>query len=119
MQRLVSICALLAWALWTGALGALFLFVTTLFHNNRELAVQAAPQLFLAYQRYHLILAVIALASTVAWRVLVPSKSLVALFVVLGIAACCGVAVAIWIIGPMEQLRINGMSGGAEFRRLH
>src|SRR2546421_8629038 len=102
LRRLVSTIALLAWSLWFGALVALFVFVTTLFHNDREIAVQAAPQLFVAFQKYHLIVASIALVAVVAWRIVSRSKLVLAMFILLGLAACCGVAVAVWVVGPME-----------------
>jgi hypothetical protein len=110
---------LLAWALWFGGLIALFVFVQTLFTNNREIAVQAAPQLFVVFQKYHLILAAIALAATVVWRMVAPSRLVLVNFVLLAIAACCGVAVVLWIIGPMEVLRQQGLSGSDEFKKLH
>jgi hypothetical protein len=111
--------AILAWALWFGGLIALFVFVKTLFNNNHDIAVQAAPQLFVVFQQYHLVLAAIALATTVAWRISAPSKAAVAIFVLLAMAACTGVAVAIWYVGPMEELRRNGLSGSPQFARLH
>ena len=119
MKWIAVTLSVVAWGLWFGALFALFLFVTTLFHNNREIAVQAAPQLFVAFQKYHLILAAIALVATVAWRIVSRSKLVLAIFLFLGVAACCGVAVTIWIVGPMEALRQAGMSGSEEFKRLH
>lgn len=119
IQRFLAVVALLAWALWFGALVALFVFVTTLFHNEREIAVQAAPQLFVAFQKYHLILAAVALASTVAWRIASQSRIVLAIFILLGLAVCCGVAVSVWIVGPMETLRQQGLSGSDEFKRLH
>ena len=97
----------------------MFVFVSTLFHNNREIAVQAAPQLFMAFQKYHLILAAIALAATVVWRIMAPSRIVLVNFLLLAIAACAGVAVAMWIIEPMEALRQQGLSGSDEFKRLH
>jgi hypothetical protein len=116
---MLLLIATLAWALWFGGLMALFIFVLTLFHNNREIAVQAAPQLFLAFQRYHLILAAVALAATVLWRIVAPSKFVLVNFILLGLAACAGVAVAVWIIGPMEALREQGLGGSDEFKKLH
>src|SRR5438270_153189 len=71
LDQLIKIMLVLSWALWFGGLIALFVFVVTLFHNNREIAVQAAPQLFVAFERYHLILAGIALLATVLWRIVV------------------------------------------------
>ena len=119
MRQLISLLATLAWALWFGALIALFDFVLTLFHNNRDIAIQAAPQLFVAYQKYHLILAAVALFATVLWRIVAPSRLVLVNFILLAIAACCGAAVSIWIVGPMEALRLQGLSGSEQFKRLH
>ena len=119
MRLLLSTIALLVWALWFGGLIALFVFVQTLFKNDREIAVVAAPQMFVMFEKAHLILAAIALAVVVAWRVAAPSRAVLVLFLLLALATCAGVAVAVWIIGPMEELRRQGMSGSAEFKRLH
>jgi len=119
MRHLLSIIATLAWALWFGAVMALFVFVLALFHNNREIAVQAAPQLFDAFEKYHLWLAAIALAATVLWQIVAPSKLVVTNFVLLAIAAGCGVVLGVWFIGPMNALREQGLSGSAEFKKLH
>lgn len=119
VKTMIATIALLAWALWFGAIIALFVFVLTLFQNNRDIALQAAPQLFVAYQKYHLVLAAIALLATVAWRIAAPSRIVLVNFALLAIAVCCGVVVAVWIVGPMEALRQQGLSGSAEFKRLH
>jgi hypothetical protein len=119
MRHLISTLVTLTWALWFGALIALFVFVQTLFSNDRDIAVEAAPQLFMAFQKYHLILASIALMCAVAWRISAPSKPALAIFILLGLAACCGVAVSLWIIGPMNALRESGLGGSDEFKRLH
>ena len=119
MRILLYFIVALAWALWLGGLIALFVFVQTLFTNDRAVAVQAAPQLFLVFQKYHLILAAVALIATVGWRISTSSRAVLVLFILLAIAACCGVAVALWIIGPMEELRRNGLSSSPEFKRLH
>src|SRR5689334_20958183 len=111
MRSVFSTVALLTWSLWFGALIGLFVFVLTLFHNNREIAVQAAPQLFVAFQRYHLILAAVALASAFAWHIASQSKIVLGMFILLSVAACCGVVVSVWIVGPMETLRQQGLSG--------
>jgi hypothetical protein len=110
---------MLTWALWFGGLIALFVFVKTLFNNSHEIAVQAAPQLFVMFQMYHLILAAIALISTVIWRITTGQKITVAIFILLSLAACTGVAIAIWYVGPMEALRRNGLSASPAFARLH
>ncbi len=119
MRQLISILVTLAWGLWFGGLLALFIFVQSMFTSNRDVAVQAAPMLFLVFQKYHLVLAAVALVMTVAWRAIAPSRAVLVLFVMLSIAACAGVAVALWILGPMEELRRDGMGGSPEFKRLH
>jgi hypothetical protein len=111
--------ALIAWALWFGAVIALFVFVLALFRNDREIAVQAAPQLFTAFQKYHLELAAIALLSTAICWILNRSKLVLVNFILLAIAACCGIVLVTWFIGPMNALREQGLSDGEEFKRLH
>ena len=78
-----------------------------------------APQLFLVFQKYSLVLAAIALIATLAWRSLVPAKSITAIFVLLGIAALRGCGGLIWIVAPMEVLRAQGLSGSPQFMKLH
>src|SRR5262245_9260876 len=114
MRIIYSIISMLSWALWLGGLIALFVFVQTLFRNDRDVAVLAAPQLFVVYEKYHLILAAVALLTTVAWRISAPSRAVLGAFILLAIAACAGVAVALWFIEPMEALRQQGLSGSPE-----
>lgn len=110
---------MLAWALWFGGMIALFLFVQTLFAHDRAVAVEAAPQLFIVFQKFQLILAAITLAAVVAWRVAAPSRAVVAIVVLLAVATFAGVAISVWIMPRMNELRALGESGGEEFRRLH
>jgi hypothetical protein len=115
----MMIVAHLAWALWLGGMIALFVFVTTLFNGDRAVAMQAAPRMFVVFQKYQLILAAIALAATVGCRIAAPSKSIVAVFVFFAAAACSAAAVSIWILPRMEQLRSLGESSSPQFGRLH
>ncbi|MGE5611994.1 MAG: hypothetical protein ACM359_22295 [Bacillota bacterium] len=119
MKRLLSIVLCLAWALWLGGLMALFVFVQTLFARSRPLAVQAAPVLFLAFERYELIVGALALVAAIGWRIRVRSRSLTLLLTLLVLAAVGAIVSSITITGPMEQLRAIGQSGSAEFKRLH
>lgn len=119
VKRLLPIVVCFAWALWLGGLIALFLFVQTLFARNRPLAVQAAPVLFLAFERYELFLGALALVATIGWRLAVPSRALTLLLVMLVLAAAGAIVSSITITGPMEQLRAIGQSDSAEFKRLH
>src|SRR5437868_4635908 len=69
MSRLFAFLTMLAWALWLGGLITLFLCVITLFHHNRSSAIDAAPVLFVNFERYQLILAALGLTCTVTWRI--------------------------------------------------
>ena len=59
MSRILSFIALLAWSLWLGGLVTLFVCVVMLFKTDRAIATQAAPHLFLAFERYQLIVAAV------------------------------------------------------------
>jgi len=61
MSRFFAFLTLVAWALWLGGLITLFLCVGTMFSHNRSLAADMAPQLFVNFERYQLILAAAAL----------------------------------------------------------
>jgi hypothetical protein len=119
MRWFTMMIAFLAWALWLGGMIALFVFVTTLFNGDRAIAVQAAPRMFVVFQKYQLILAAIELAAIVVWKSALPSKLIVAAFIVFAAAALAAVAVSIWILPRMEQLRSMGESSSPEFGRLH
>lgn len=119
LRLIASIFALLAWSLWFGGMIALFIFVTTLFNCDRGIAIQAAPRMFLVFQKYQLILAAIALIAAVGWRIVLPSKSIVAAFVLFALSAFAAVSVSIWILPPMEKLRLAGESSSPQFGRLH
>jgi hypothetical protein len=119
MKRVLPIVLCFAWALWLGGLMALFVFVQTLFARSRPVAVQAAPLLFLAFERYELIVGAMALIAAVGWRMKVRSHTLTLLLVLLILAAAGAIVSSITITGPMEQLRLIGQSGSAEFKRLH
>ncbi|MGH7175831.1 MAG: DUF4149 domain-containing protein [Tepidisphaeraceae bacterium] len=119
MRMICSTIVLAAWALWFGGMIALFIFVQVLFQSDRSLAVQVGPKLFLAFERYQLVLAPIALVVTFLWRLLVPSRLIVALFGLLAVASV-GVVVHASLITPrMEALRLAGQSASPRFRALH
>jgi hypothetical protein len=73
LRRLASSLVCIAWSLWFGGLAALFLFVAIIFSQDRPTALKAAPMMFLAFERYQLILAAAALLVVVAWRILAKS----------------------------------------------
>lgn len=119
MRRTLSTAAVLSWALWLGGMIALFIFVQTLFARSRPLAVEAAPVLFSAFERYQLVLAGATVLLALAWWVVARRRLLLAVVVLLVVAAAGAVAGPLLITSRMEALRAQGQSGGPEFRRLH
>jgi hypothetical protein len=109
----------IAWGLWFGGLGAIFLFVTRLFAVDRDLAIKTAPQLFLVFQRYQLVLAAAALLGTVAWRVVLPSGRATAVFWMLAAASAIAAAGPMLVTNRMLQLWTAGKSATDQFHRLH
>jgi hypothetical protein len=123
MRRAITLASqfilLLAWALWFGGMMALFLFVQKLFHENRTVAIDAAPRMFLAFELYQLILAAIALVAAFVWRLGVPSKLITSVFTLLGIATFIAVVGTMMVTPKMEQLRRAGQSSDPRFMKLH
>jgi hypothetical protein len=111
----------LAWALWLGGLMALFLFVSHLFKVDRPTAVVAAPRMFVAFERYQIMLAVVALAAGAVWwwSSAAPRRALATMFVLFVLATGCATGSSRVITPRMESLRQQGLSGGPEFKRLH
>jgi hypothetical protein len=119
MRYGLSLIVTLAWALWLGGLMTLFLTVSHLFKVNRPTAVTAAPEMFIAFERYQIILAGVALIAAAAWRLTTPRALLTALFFLLAIASV-GTVLSAAIISPrMHAIRALGESSGPAFRRLH
>jgi hypothetical protein len=119
LQKLAACLVCIAWALWFGGLGALFLFVTRLFIVDRPTALKAAPILFLVFERYQLPLAAAALVGTVCWRILGASARVTVLFVLLAAATVPAALSPILITSRMEQLRLQGQSSSEQFKKLH
>jgi hypothetical protein len=109
----------IAWGLWFGGLGAIFLFVGRLFAFDRDLAIKTAPQLFLVFQKYQLVLAAASLLGAVAWRVLWPSGRATTLFWMLAAAAAMSAVGSMLLTGPMLQLWSAGKSASPQFHKLH
>lgn len=109
----------IAWALWFGGLGTLFLLVTSLFAEDRATALKAVPRMFLVFERYQLLLAAAALLGAVAWRVLAKSVRVTALFWMLAAASAPAALGPMLITSRMEQLRLSGESSSPEFKKLH
>jgi hypothetical protein len=119
LRRIAAGLVCIAWALWFGGLGSLFLLVTRLFAEDRDTALKAAPRMFLVFERYQLLLAAAALVGAVAWRVLAKSVRVTVLFWMLAVAALPAALGPILITAHMEQLRLRGESSSPEFKKLH
>jgi hypothetical protein len=119
MRYGLSLLVMLAWGLWFGGLMTLFVMVSHLFSVDRPTAVIAAPRLFLAFERYQLIVAAVALVTTVAWRLIEPRAVLTTLFIFFAVAAVGAIINASVITPRLEALRLAGQSSGPAFRALH
>src|SRR5712671_601393 len=119
MSRFFGFVAMLAWALWLGGLVTLFICVMTLFSKEHALAQQAAPLLFLAFEKFQLIIAAIALTSTFAWRLSSHTVLLNSLFIVLALASIGAAFSPMYFTKKMEILRAEGRQKSPEFQRLH
>ena len=119
MPTTFSIIATFAWALWLGGLGCLFLCVQVLFAADRATALDAAPIMFIAFERYQLGLAAICLLGAAAWWLSRPSRWLAGAFALFALATIGAILLPMTITGRMEDLRLRGEGAGAEFRQLH
>ena len=123
MSRVASTLVRLSTSLWFGGLIFLFLAVQTLFRTfprpTSDVAPQAAPALFGAFEKYQLALAAVALVSAFAWYVATRSRRVIVLFALLALAAT-GAAVSTALVTPrMVALRAAGQSSSSRFRALH
>ena len=119
LRSIASALVCIAWGLWFGGLGALFLFATRLFAEDRETALKAAPMMFLAFERYQLILAAVALVGVVIWRISTGSIRVTVVFSLLAIATIPAALGPMLITSRMEALRVQDQSSSPEFRKLH
>jgi len=90
-----------------------------MFRESRPVAVDAAPMLFHAFERYQLLLAAFGLVCLVLWRVLAPSRAIMVAFTFMALAAVAAVLSTTLVTPRMEALRRQGQSGSPEFRQLH
>jgi hypothetical protein len=119
LRKTAAALVCITWALWFGGLAALFLFVTRLFAVDRDLAKQAAPQLFGVFEKYQILLAAVALLSAAVWRMISGSIRATALFWLLGIASVAAALGPVLITGKMNALISRNQSDTPEFRKLH
>jgi hypothetical protein len=119
MRTLLQIITTIAWALWLGGLVALFLFVTTLFRNNHEQAAHTAPQLFLAFEKYQIILAAVAVVGTLAWRWTNRSTLLDTMLVIFALATGISVLSSAVLTPRILQMAADGLTHTPEFLKAH
>ena len=123
MRYFLSIIATVAWSLWLGGIVAMFLFINRLFESmkvdHRAVFDLVAPQQFTMAERYDLVIGALALVSTFALRVLSPSRSATALFVLLLLAGALAVCKPLFITPRMLALLQPGVPPPEEFKKLH
>ena len=123
MRYVASTLALLATAHWLGGLIALFLFAPAVFRefgpDDRATAGRATSTMFVLFARYQLVLAGVALIAAFLGYLQRRTRLLIALFTFLALATLGAVANNIFIIPPMEALRLGGESQTPQFRKLH
>ncbi len=93
-------------ALWLGGLIALFIFVSTLFVNDRATAVLAAPQLFHSFDRYQLMVAGVAIVCAIGWRFYACSIVKKVMMGALLVAASLGVVEIAYIAPHLDGSRV-------------
>ncbi len=119
MKTLFSTLLLLTWSLWFGGQMTLVICVTALFHHDKALGIQGAPYLFLAYEPYQMIVALIALASSASLLLLTRRRLQIWTTLLLFIAAI-GAFASVAIITPrIMQLRAEDKIQTPEFDTLH
>jgi hypothetical protein len=110
----------LIWGLWFGGVIALFVFAVALFKQlGREIAPQATQVLFPTFERYHLVLAALALLVCVGWRVIGKSRAASWVFAFFAIATCAATTSAIFLTPKIMELTRNGKAGTPEFWKTH
>ncbi|HWB54119.1 MAG TPA: DUF4149 domain-containing protein [Tepidisphaeraceae bacterium] len=119
MRNLFSGIVQIVWALWFGGIIALFMFVVRLFSENRDLAKQAAPQLFATFEHYQLGLAGIALLFTIFWRIAWKSRLLTTILIMLVLSLAASLVSTLGITPRMQALLATHQSGSPEFMKLH
>lgn len=119
MRYLASFVVTIAWGLWLGGMVALVVFVQTLFARNRTIALDAAPMLFIAFERVQLILAAAAIVGTFCWWMLTRRRAVMGLFALFAVSGAIAAMSTTLNTTPMEQLRAQGLRESPAFKRLH
>jgi hypothetical protein len=119
MRTLFAIIATLAWALWLGGSVALFIFVIVLFRADREIARQAAPLLFLVFEKYQIALGATGIVAGAGWWVGTRSRWVMYWIALLLIASIGTVVTPMLITSRMEELRRSERTATPEYQALH
>lgn len=120
MRKLLPVLVTLSLSIWLGGLVSLLLAVTTLFRADRAAAIDLAPRLFNTFEPVLLGTLALAIAATVAWRLLVSCSKSKKLLLALLLAAAGPAVISIAHVTPrIDELRMEGRRDTPEFRKLH
>jgi hypothetical protein len=119
MRNFLAGWVCVAWGLWLGGLGALFLFVTRLFQTDHDLGAQAAPVLFLNFEKYQLLVAMALLVGMALWRIAAGTRRLAILFWIFGAVSVAAALEPIGVTRRLEALRLAGQTASPEFQKWH
>lgn len=112
---------LIVLALWLGSLVHLMLSVATLFTRfpkfETTVALEAAPALFRVSERYHLLLALLAVIGTIVWRRLSRVRVVTPLIATILLAALLAILQLLVVTPRMERARL--VENRPAFDRLH
>ncbi|HEX8340293.1 MAG TPA: DUF4149 domain-containing protein [Tepidisphaeraceae bacterium] len=117
-RAVTSVVLTFALALWAGGAIWLFVSVSKLFAIDHRTAAAIAPSFFQAFNRYQLVLGIIACAAAlVLWRSDRRKASALPLACVAG--AMILVLAIFQVTSRLETLRGNGEATGMQFKQLH
>jgi hypothetical protein len=119
MRRVLSTLFLLAWGIWFGGILFLFLTVTTLFGQSRQLGAAAAPPIFLCFEKYHVILACICILLATLLLPTPPRRARRWIFAVIAVGSVTALISSQFLTPRINALHVAGLVNTPEFRRLH
>lgn len=119
LRRIFATTLFITWALWFGGMIALILLVSALFANDRPVALEAAPRLFLTFGLYQLFVGMVAIAAAVVWYAMDRRRIVAGILLLHALAATGALLLSTMIVPPMEKLRAEGQRESAAFRQLH
>jgi hypothetical protein len=104
MRTIFSTVATLAWALWFGGLITMFVVTRATFAHSHELGRTANPIMFRTFEPYILIVAAVAVISTVLWLVSGRTRLLKVLFALLVLSGAASAYAHFRVSLPLQQL---------------